>query len=328
MPLAKVIILPLALLLLLAGSGWAEPVTINFGQLYGQDSLKRKAGEYFKRLVEQRSNNRIQVRISPAGPLSHQHSLEALKANNIQMAAPEISELYTLSPQLRLFDLPFLFDDVKHLHHVIDGEVGTELLESASQGELVALSFWDNGFRQLTANRPLRRPLQAAGLSFQITGSAVLKKQFAKLGAEPQSVPPAQLYSALADKRIEGQENTLANIDRQKLYQVQSDLTISNHRYTGYLVVTNRRFWSQLPEDLKVIVKGAIKDAAEYTRDMAAQISADALKKIAAAGSIEIHRLSPEERRLWREQLQEINPKPYNRVSADLVRKAREKQIR
>ena len=137
-----------------------------------------------------------------------------------------------------------------------------------------------------------------------------------------------QLYNALEEKKIDGQENTLSIIDNLKLHHVQSDLTISNHSYTGFLVVTNKRFWVQLPEDLKVIVKGAIKSAAEYTRDMAAQISADALKNIDATSSIEIHLLSPEERRLWAKQLEEINPEPYNRISADLLHKAREVQIR
>ncbi len=328
MPFVKVIMMLLALMLIAGGYVLAAPMSIKFSHSDGQDSIKGKASDYFKRLVEQRTDNRILIRIDPNSAVSTKHLLEALKDNSIQMAAPEISESYSINPQLRLFDLPFLFNDSEHLHKVLDTEVGTKLLENASQEGLIALSFWDNGFRQLTANRSLIRPQQVEGLKFLVNKSEVLKEQLVRLGAKTQTIPQIQLYTALNEKKIDGQENTLATIYDQKFYQVQSNLTLSNHIFQGYMVVTNIRFWSQLPEDLKVIIKGAIKDAAEYTRDMAAQINDEALTKLNATAMLRIDKLSQEEKTLWFKELKQLYPGPYKKITKELVRKAREEQIR
>jgi len=328
MPLIQITILSLTLLILAAGSSLAEPISINFSYPGVQNSPKRKACEYFKRLVEQRSNNRIKVSINPESTLNGQHSIEKLRSNFFQMAAPDISEFYALSPQLRLFEMPFIFNDLFHLHNVIDGEVGEQLLEMASQGDLIALSFWDNGFRQLTANQPLSRPEQAEGLRLHILGTDGFENQLLQLGARPQRGTKELLYTALKEKRLDGQENTLAIINELKLYQVQSNLTISNHSYTGFMVVTNKRFWSQLPEDLKVIVKGSIKSAADYTRDIAAQVDEESLEIIRTTSQIKIHRLTSKERKLWAARFQEIDSKSYRNISKELVRQAHELQIR
>lgn len=319
-------VLLLALLFLTAGLSMAETASIKFSHVSGAESPTGKATEYFKRLVEQRSNQRIHVEIDHNGTANSDAPLEALKSNAIQMAAPDISVFYPVSPQLRLFELPFLFKDSEHLHRVIDGEIGATLLESVAQGGLVALSFWDNGFRQLTTNRLLSRPQQLEGLRFPILKSEVLTAQLKALGAQLEDISSSQLFSALADKRIDGQENTLARIYSQKLHQVQSNLTITDHSVRGFLVATNERFWTQLPDELKVIIKGAIKDAAEYTRDMARQANDDALKKIEATALMQIHRLTREEKELWAETFEEISPESYKRISGNLVQKAREEK--
>ncbi len=324
MPLVKVIIMLLALMLITGGYVLAAPMSIKFTHSDGQDSIKGKASDYFKRLVEQRTNNRILIKIDPDSAVSTQHLLEALKDNSIQMAAPEISESYSINPQLRLFDLPFLFNDSEHLHKVIDTEIGTKLLKSASQDGLIALSFWDNGFRQLTANQPVIRPQQVEGLKFRVKESEVFKGQLVRLGAETQTISEMQLYTALDEKKIDGQESTLATIYGQKLYQVQSNLTLSNHLFQGYIVVTNNHFWSQLPDDLKVIVKGAIRDAAEYTRDMATQINDEALTRINATATLKVDKLTQEEKTLWFEELKQLFPGPYKKNTEEFVRKARE----
>lgn len=319
----KTILLLLSLLLLTTGSALAVTVTIKLSPMVNRDTPKGKASDYFKRLVEQRSDHRIQVAITPEEDTAAAQPLEALRSNRIQMVVADIPDLYAFSSQLRLFELPFLFRDAEHLHRVIDGEVGARLIENVSQEGLVALSFWDDGFRQLTANRPLLRPEQLAGLRLHIPESAVFKRQLELFGAKPQTIPTGQLYAALETGEIDGQENSLIGIEEQRLHRVQSDLTLSNHRYRGSLVVTNQRFWTQLPDDLKVIIKGAIKDAAEYTREMAAQINSEALKKIEAAGVIKVHRLTPEVRDLWATKLQETYPEPYNRITEELLRKVR-----
>ncbi len=329
MLLAKIFILLLPLTLLAASLSLADPVTIKFSHADSRLSPKGKASEYLKRLVEQRSNNRIRVEIYPNGSLfDDRDALEALKFNAIQMTAPSLTRLSVSNPQLLLFDLPFLFQNVEQLHAVIDGTIGRRMLEASSRNGLIALSFWDKGFKQFTANRRLFLPRDAVGLTFRSGESSVVREQFRTLDAIPQTVPLPQLYSSLEKGETDGQENTLGDIYNRGLYQVQSNLTISNHGYLGYMVLTNDNFWGQLPKDLKVIIQGAIKDAAEYTREMATQLNNDALKKIRATGRIKIHRLTPEERKTWENRLDKIYPAFYEKIGEKLVRKARMKQIR
>ncbi len=325
----KTVLLTLTLLLLFIGSSFAQPIIIKFSHVVGQNTPKGKAGEYFKRLVEQRSNGRIRVEVYANGTLFDDWDVqEALKTNVIQMAAPSYSKLSGVNPQLQLFGLPFLFKDAEHLHSVVDGKIGTELLKSASKNGLVALAFWDNGFKQLTANRKLTNPHDAAGLRFRIEGSNVLTAQYEALGATSLTIPFPMLYTALEKKEIDGQENTLSNIYNQELYRVQSDLTLSNHGYLGYLVLTNNSFWSQLPEDLKVIVQGAIKDATEYIREMAIKLNDDALLKLRSTGIVKVQVLTSAEREIWRTKLRGLYPDFYNEIGADLIHKVQEAQTK
>ena len=285
----------------------AEPIIIKFAHVVRPDTPKGTASEYFKRLVEQRSEGRVRVELYPNGELGNeQQLLAALKSNRIQMAAPSLSKIAGVNRQLQLFDLPFLFRDLDHLHRVIDGKIGQTLLAGASRKGLVALAFWDNGFKQLTANRPLIVPQDAAGLRMRIEGSEVQKAQFVALNATTKVIPFPRLYDALRDRKVDGQENTLSNIDSQKLDLVQSDLTISNHGYLEYLVLSNEQFWQQTPEELRVIIKGAIKDAAEYNREMAQKVNEQALQHLISMGRIRIHRLSPPQRSAWQQQLNSV----------------------
>ncbi len=329
MTLARTLIVLPFLLLLAAAPTCAEQITIRFGHVVQRDTPKGKACEYFKRLIEQRSDDKIRVEIYPAGQLGdEQEILTALRSNRLQMAAPDVSKLAAVDPQLQLFNLPFFFKDVGHLHRVVDGEVGQQLLADARRDGLVPLSFWDNGFKQLTANRELITPEDIAGLRIRITDSEVLKEQFEELGAFPRVVPFPRLYAVLHNGEVDGQENTLSNIYSRQLFQVQSDLTISNHGYLNYLVLTNAGFWAGLPEDLKVIIRGAIKDATEYTREMAVQINLQALNRMRESKLIRVHVLTQAQRELWRTKLTGIYPRLYNSIDKNLLRKAQELETR
>lgn len=237
------ILLLLTALLLAATPATATELRIRFSHVVRPETPKGKASQYFKRLVEQRSGNRVLIEIFPEGRLANDHEvLQELRANRIQMAAPSLSKLTSFDPQLQLFDLPFLFQNDAHLRRVVDGEVGRSLLAGASREGLVALGFWDNGFKQLTANRPLLRPEDVTGLRMRIEGSNVQKTQFAQLGAATRTLPFPELHEALANGTVDGQENSLSNIYSQRLYEVQTDLTISNHAYSEYLVLTSKSF--------------------------------------------------------------------------------------
>jgi len=313
-------LIALAIVLLAVAPAFAKPVTIKFSHVVAVDTPKGQSAEYFKKLVKERSDGTIEVEIYPNASLyGDREAVEALSMNALQMAAPSFSKFTGFTPQLQLFDLPFLFDDADHLHRVLDGEVGKEILQMVGKKGLVGMAYWDNGFKQISANKPLIKPSDAAGLKFRIMSSKVLEAQFKAIGANPQVLPFSEVYSALQQGVVDGQENTLSNIYTKKFHEVQSDLTLSNHGYLGYMVVTNKIFWNKLNDEQRKIIKGAMKDATEYAREKAAELNNSNLEKIRNSGKISIHELTNEQRLVWKKRMMNIYPEFHDVIGRDLI---------
>ena len=315
----------LALLFVIAPPLLAKPITIKFSHVVAKDTPKGKAAEFFKQWIEKHSGGRIHVKIYPNAALyGDRAALSALQSNNIQLAAPSFSKFIDHSPQLQLFDLPFLFRDTDHLHRVLDGNVGSRLLQQTSIKGLHALAFWDNGFKQISANKPLIAPEDAASLKFRIMSSRVIEAQFRTIGADPQVLPFSEVYAALQQGIVAGQENTLSNIYTKRFHHVQSDLTISNHGYLGYLLVTNDIFWKKLPDDLKQIMTEAIEETTIFSRTIATQVNESYLEKIEASGKINVHHLTPDQRAVWQKRMLSIYPDFYDLIGEELIKRSQE----
>jgi len=319
----KLLVLTLALTLLFSFSAFAKPIVVKFSHVVANDTPKGKAAQYLKKIVEERTDGRMKVEIYPNASLyGDREAIEALQMNAIQLAAPSFSKFTGFVPELQIFDLPFLFNDSNHLHKVLDGQVGQKILKLVGQKGLVGLAYWDNGFKQISdKQRPLIKPSDAKGLKFRIMSSKVLEEQFKVIGANPQVLPFSEVYSALQQGVVDGQENTLSNIYTKKFHEVQNYMTLSNHGYLGYLLVSNKIFMNQLPEDLKKIFLGAVKDATTYARKIAKEVNQEYLEKIRESGKVEIIELTPEQRQVWKEKMMEIYPEFYDVIGKDLIQK-------
>jgi len=300
---------------------------IKFSHVVSPNTPKGKAADYFAKRVEELSRGKIKVEVYPNAQLcGDKVVLRKLKFNAVQMAAPSFSKFTGFVPQLALFDLPFLFKDSNHLHKVLDGEVGKKLLNLVEKKGYVALAYWDNGFKQLTnSKRALIRPEDAKGLKFRVMSSKVLIEQFKALGAIPVVLPFSEVYSALQQGVVDGQENTISNIYTKKFYEVQKYMTISNHGYLGYMVVMSKKFWNKLPNDMKNVIKQAIKEATEKERIWAKELNDNQFAKIKEYANktkkLEIITLTSKERELWVKKLRTIYPKFYNAIGKDLIEK-------
>jgi C4-dicarboxylate-binding protein DctP len=190
----------------------------------------------------------------------------------------------------------------------------------------VALDFWDNAFKQLSsAKKALVKPEDAKGQKFRIMSSKVLEAQFKAVGANPQMMPFSEVYSALQQGVIDGQENTNSNIYTKKFFEVQKYMTISNHGYLGYLVVMSKKFWNSLPDDLKANVKQAMKEATAKEREYATELDksqfAEIEKYAAKTKKLEIINLSEEQVGAWRKVMSTIYPEFYDNklIGKDLI---------
>jgi len=323
----KKIILGAVASALLASSAMAADYTLKFSHVVSENTPKGMAAKFFEKRLEELSKGRIDVQVYPSKQLYNDKAvLKAIRLNSVQMACPSFSKFGKIVPQLALFDLPFLFRDMDHLHKVQDSEVGTKLKAMVTKKGFVALDFWDNNFKQLSSSKKaLIKPSDAKGQKFRIMSSKVLEAQFKALGANPQMMPFSEVYSGLQQGVIDGQENTNSNIYTKKFYEVQTDLSVTNHGYLGYLVVMSKKFWKSLPADLQANVKQAMKEATAKERELAQELNISQFNKIKEyankTGKLKIHNLTKEQIQVWREALSPIYSKFYDnkKIGKDLI---------
>ena len=326
----KKVLLAASVAVALSVSAGAADFVLKFSHVVSENTPKGKAAVFFEKRLEELSKGRIDVQVYPSKQLYNDKAvLKAIRLNSVQMACPSFSKFGKIVPQLALFDLPFLFRDVDHLHRVQDGAVGQKLKDMVTAKGIVALDFWDNAFKQLSSSKKaLIVPADAKGQKFRIMSSKVLEAQFKAVDANPQMMPFSEVYSGLQQGVIDGQENTNSNIFTKKFYEVQTDMTLSNHGYLGYLVVMSKKFWDSLPADLQADVKQAMKEATAKERELAVQLDKSQFAQIEKyakeTGKLKIHTLNKEQVQAWRDAVSKIYPEFYDpkKIGKDLIEAA------
>ena len=310
-----------ALLLCVSLSVSADPIIIKFSHVVAPDTPKGRAAEKFKQLAEEMTKGRVKVEVYPNSQLyKDREELEALQLGSVQMLAPSMAKFGPMGVrQFELFDLPFMFPDSTVLHRVMDGDVGRKLFAKLDEKGVTGLAFWDNGFKQMSANRPLRTVEDFKGLKMRIQSSKVLEAQMKTLGAIPQVMAFSEVYSALQQGVVDGTENPVSNFYTQKMNEVQKNMTISNHGYLGYAVVTNKQFWDGLPADIRSELTEAMKQATEFERSIAQKDNDDALEKVRQAKTTEIYVLPESERAKWRQALLPVHAEFADVIGKDLI---------
>jgi len=291
------------LALSLSTMAWAQqPIIIKFSHVVAENTPKGKGALKFKELAEARTKGRVKVEVYPNSQLFKDgEEMQMLQLGNVQILAPSVSKFGPLGArEFEVFDLPFIFDNEKDLHNVTQGRIGKELFKKLESKGIIGLAYWDNGFKQMSANKPLRTPADFRGLKFRIQSSKVLDGQMRALGATPQVMAFSEVYQALQTGVVDGQENTWSNIYTQKFNEVQKYITVSDHGVIEYAVIVNKKFWDGLPADIRTILDGAMKDATNYANDIAKKENDDALAKIKATGKTQIITLTPGEKKAWK----------------------------
>lgn len=313
--------------MLLVSSAIAAEYTIKLTHVVSPNTPKGMGADFFAKRVGELTNGRVEVVVFPNSQLyGDGEEIKALKLGNVHIAMPSFSKFTNIVPEMQLFDLPFIFRDKEHLYKVLDGEVGQILKDKVTAKGFVALDYWDAGFKQLSSNKKaILTPKDAKGQKFRVMNSHVLEAQFKAVGANPQVLPFSKVYSALQQGAVDGTENPLSNFYTKKFYEVQTDLTLSNHGYLGYLVIMSESFWKKFPADLKPMILQAMKEATEYERKLAAQDDDEMLRKLneyaKTSVNFKIHTLSKEQKVAWQKEMDAIYPQFYSVIGEDLIKK-------
>ncbi|GAB4404039.1 MAG: TRAP transporter substrate-binding protein [Rhodoferax sp.] len=296
----------------------SQGLVLRFSHVVAPDTPKGMAAERFKVLLEQRTQGRIQVQIFPNAQLyGDRDEMTALSLGAVEFVAPSLSKFGRLGlPQFELFDLPFYYRSLADVRRISQGPLGQRLFEGLSPYGLVGLGYFDNGFKQMSAHRPLRSPADFVGLKMRIQASGVIADQMRCLGAEPVVLPFHETRTALARGVVHGTENPLSNFWTQRMDKVQPHLSLSNHGYLGYAVVTNARFWQRLSTTDRNLIQDALQESLFFANQIADAQNSHALQALHTAGTTRIHSLQADELHAMRRAVAPVRDRLQSRIGA------------
>ena len=300
------------------------PIIIKFSHVVAPDTPQGKGAQRFKELAEQRTGGRVKVELYPNSQLyKDKEEMEALQLGSVQMLAPSLAKFGPLGvKEFEVFDLPFLFKDDASFRGITDGALGADLFKKLEPKGIKGLAYWDNGFHQMSANKPLHAVADFKGMKMRIQSSKVLDAEMRALGAIPQVMAFSELYQALQSGVVDGTEGVASNFYTQKVYEVQKHMTISNHGHLAYAVIVNKKFWDGLPADLRTVLESCIKEATTYANAIASTENMQAMDKIKASGKTTVYTLTAAESAEWKKALMPVHKEMESRVGKGTIEAA------
>ena len=224
--------------------------------------------------------------------------LEAMLQGDVQLAAPSLSKFETFTKVFRIFDLPFMFKNISAVDQFQNSATGQAMKSSMVKRGLQGLAFWHNGMKQMSANKALTLPTDAAGLKFRVQPSDVIKAQMEAIGVSPQAMAFSEVYGALQQGVVDGQENTWSNIYGQKFFEVQDGTTETNHGIIDYMVVASVDWLDSLDAGTRDQFLTILTEVTESRNAAVGEVDAQARQAILDAGGV-IRELSAEQRQAW-----------------------------
>ena len=308
--------------MILTQPAWAQaPIVIKFSHVVAIDTPKGKASEFFAKKAAELTKGKVKVEVYANSTLyKDKEEMEALQLGAVQMLAPSLAKFGPLGvKEFEVFDLPFIFDNYDELHKVTQGSVGKSLLARLEAKGIHGLAFWDNGFKSFSANKPLRTPGDFKGLKVRIQSSKVLEAQMRAVSALPQVLAFSEVYQALQTGVVDGTENPHSNLYTQKMHEVQKVVTVSDHGYLGYAVITNKKFWEALAPDVRAALEQAMKDATEHANKIAREENEEALANVRKSGKTQVVVLTPQERLGLKKAMAKVHKEMESRVGKETL---------
>lgn len=312
-----------------AGAAEIQSRNIKVGIGLSDDHPQGQSVAKFAELVSQKSDGKMKVKLFASGTLGNDVTMiSALRGGTLEMTVPDTSTLVGI-PGLKdfgLINLPFLFDEAKQADALLDGPFGQKLMAKLPEQGLVGLGFWENGFRHVTnSRRPVNTAEDLAGLKLRVIQNPLFIETFSALGATAQPLPFTEVYTALEQKVVDGQENPLATILATKFYEVQDHTVMSNHIYSVWALLMGKRFWDRLSPDEQKVITEAAEEAKAFERETIRAFDAKALEELKAQGmqvttlpEAEVAKLREKTKPVWAKFTEEFGAGPAGEMLAAL----------
>lgn len=255
---------------LLSLAAHAQAVKLTLGHGAAPGNPRHEAAVKFAEVVKAKSGGRIEVQVAPSAQLGDDAAmLTALRTGALDMSANSQGAVANAVPEYAAFGMPFLFSNLSQAWKVLDGPLGKELADRSADKGLVVLGYWDNGVRHMSnSKKPLLKPEDLKGMKMRTPPDAVTVDIMQALGAEAQQIKFAELYVALQQGVVDGQENPLMNIHASKLYEVQKFISLTGHKYEMTPFLMSKRSWDKLTDADRKAVQEAATEATALQRKL------------------------------------------------------------
>jgi len=307
----------------LAGGGLAQAQnrTIKFANQNVKGHPIVMGMEKFAELVEKKSAGKLKVNVFPGGALgSDQANVSALQGGTLEMASMNSGIFASIVKDFAIYDFPFLFGNAKEADAVVDGAFGQMLHKKLEEKGLVGLGYYELGFRDLTnSKRPITKVEDIGGLKLRVIPNPINVDWVSALGANPVPLPWPEVYGALEQKAVDGQENPVATIKGAKLFEVQKYLALTNHQYNPQSIVVSKKFWDTLLADEKKVLQEAAHESIAYQRIQSRASLQAGLEDLRKAG-MQVTELPPAEVAKLREKMKPVIAKHSASVGEETVR--------
>jgi tripartite ATP-independent transporter DctP family solute receptor len=281
--------------------------TLKFAHQNSKEHPQGQGVAKFAELVAQKSGGKIKVQQFPSGQLGGDlQNVSALQGGTVDLVVLNTGLLVGIVKDTALVDLPFLFNNEKEADAVMDGAFGKKLADEIAQKNLVNLAYWELGFRNITnSKRPINKMEDIAGLKLRVLQSPLFIDTFQALGANPTPLPFPEVYTALEQKVVDGQENPVTVIWDSKFQEVQKYLALTRHIYNPQSVLISKKTWDSMSAAEKKIITDAAAEATAYQRDISRQATEKALDGLKKAG-MQVSELPPAEIQKIRDKLKPV----------------------
>lgn len=301
-----------------------ESITLRLAHSGSDTHQYQIAAEKFAQLVDEKSNGSIQINIYGNATLgSEAEAIEQVIDGTIDMTVVAAdSSLANTVPEMNIFGLPYIFEDRDHVYSKLDGEFGQKLLELVNQNNMKGLGYWEVGFRHLTNNiKEIKHPADLKGLNIRVQPAPVWEAHMTALGANPTPVDFNELYSALDQGVVDGQENPLPSIYSMKFYEVQKYISLTAHNYTPAVVIISNSTWNTLNDEQKSLIQEAVAETTTYQRNFLAKKEQEIIRELEEKGII----FTEPDRSAFKEATKTVKEELKNQVPEELITEA-EKQ--
>ena len=293
---------------------------MKFGHDMPEDSAQHVAALKYAELVKERTKGQVEIKVFPAQQLgTDPEMVQQAQMGTLEIVLPPTAKISGFAAQLQLADLPFLFPSKETCYQVLDGPVGDKVLALLDAKGLKGVSFWESGFKQITANKAIRKPEDFAGMKVRVMESPLLIAQYKQVKANPVPIDFAETYNALQQGVVDAQENPLVSIVNMKFYEVQKYTMLSNHGFLGYAFLFSKKVYDGLPADIQKVMRDTARELASFERQDTARREAGYIERIKKGGS-QVVVLTPQELQAFAKAFQPVHQQFAKTIGEDLLK--------